>query len=291
MKFTELLDQWQVSYRQAGETHHATTGWVQLDCPLCGKGSNKWHLGYKLDGRYFSCWRCGRLPLGETLAEITGLSVRECLRMVLGETTPEAYQKSLISGKLTLPKNLGPLLPAHRKYLHHRGFNPDEITKLWELQGIGVSSKLAWRLFIPILNNGKLVSWTTRSISDTTPARYINAPVEHEAVSMKVLLYGSQYPRHSVIVVEGPTDVWKIGPGSVATMGIGFTRAQLLAISRYPSRCICFDSEPDAQKRAQMLCQALEVFDGETTNVVLAAKDPGSASPRELRKLRKRFLL
>jgi len=58
---------------------------------------------------------------------------------------------------------------------------------------------------------GRIVSWTTRSISNQGK-RYINASEREESVSMKTLLYNEDYARHCVIVTEGPGDVWRIGP-------------------------------------------------------------------------------
>jgi hypothetical protein len=40
-----------------------------------------------------------------------------------------------------------------------------------------------------------------------------------------------------------------------------------------------------------MLCDALAVFPGNTTNVQLSAKDPGSAGDKEIYELKRRFLL
>ena len=117
--------------------------------------------------------------------------------------------------------------------------------------------------------------------------------MDQEAVNHKTLIYGADFCRHAIVVVEGPLDTWAIGPGAGALCGTGFTRAQVLAISRFPVRAICFDALPDAQKTARELCNLLRVLPGETYNVVLDSKDPGEAlttNPRELRQLRKHFL-
>jgi DNA primase len=142
-------------------------------------------------------------------------------------------------------------------------------------------------VFIPLFWRGKVVSWTTRSISPDASLRYVNAKPEQEAVSMKTLLYGEEHCNNAVIVHEGPTDAWRTGCGAVATMGATYTKAQILRLSKYPKRIICFDSESDAQKRALALCDTLKVFSGTTLRVVLDAKDAGSATDKEIRLLRK----
>ena len=87
--------------------------------------------------------------------------------------------------------------------------------------------------------------------------------------------------------MEGPFDVWKIGPGAVALMGVFYTQNQLLQIAKYPMRYICLDSEPAAQIVANKLCNDLMAFPGQTKNIILdSGKDPGNASEKELDELK-----
>jgi len=87
---------------------------------------------------------------------------------------------------------------------------------------------------------------------------------------------------------EGVMDVWKIGPGAVATMGTMYTQAQLFRMMRFPRRIICFDADKPGQMRAKNLIEALSACEGETFNVVLeSAKDAGAASSKEVKQIRK----
>ena len=88
------------------------------------------------------------------------------------------------------------------------------------------------------------------------------------------------------MVVEGPTDVWRIGPGAVATMGLSFTQAQVQRILQYPIRAICFDNSLQAQSTANRLAGMLELFPGKTMRIELDSDDPGNASDREVRAVR-----
>ena len=151
-----------------------------------------------------------------------------------------------------------------------------------------MSVRLPWRLFIPFHIHGEVVSWTTRSIGQNG-LRYVSASSDQEKVNHKSILYGEDFCRHAVIVHEGPFDVWRTGPGAVATCGTGFSRSQLLRLSNYPVRVICFDNEKQAQQRATELCDLLEPFPGETIQVTLDAKDAAEASDKEINQLR-RFL-
>jgi hypothetical protein len=277
-----------VEYRSEGH-HHCRPGWLQLNCPYCGEGSDGFHLGYNLHYNYVNCWRCGKHSVADVLSRLTGMSWAES-KKVLGSLDSKSIPKiDRPTGKLVLPKGLGPLQKPHRKYLEGRGFDIPYLENVWNLQGIGVGYELQWRIFIPIYLRDKVVSWTTRSIRDSG-LRYRSASALQEAIPHKSLLYGEQYCRHVIIIVEGPVDVWTIGPGAVGTCGIGYSMKQLTRMSKYAVRVICFDNEPVAQKRARELCSLLEPYPGETYNVTLDGKDANTASSKDIRKLRKAFL-
>src|SRR5690606_40342887 len=96
--------------------------------------------------------------------------------------------------------------------------------------------------------------------------------------------------RHTIVIVEGPIDAWTIGPGAVATFGLSFSAEQKAAMSEFPRRVVCFDSEHLAQKQAKRLCEDLCLLPGVTENVVLeSGKDPRSCDPDEVLELRKRY--
>lgn len=267
---------------------HVTMGRVGVDCPRCSPGSGKFKLGVKEDMRSASCWTCGFIPAVEAVAEVTESTWQE-VRKELGGIEAEE-PKARPRGKLVYPFQPGPLLPPHVKYLKRRGFDPDELVRLWGIGGIGISPSHPWRIFIPVRNvAGKTVSWTTRTIWQDAQPRYLSARPEEEEEDHKSLLYGEEWAGHGVVVCEGPTDVWRIGVGAVATLGVIVTPAQVRKIAKYPVRAICMDSDKDAQKRAADLCRQLQPFDGSTFNCVLKSKDAGEATEKELKELR-RFL-
>lgn len=290
MTIVEILDELNVPYRRAGESHHVTQGWIGVDCPQCSPGQGRFKLGIPVNGFHASCWTCGTVNLVEVLTIITGINHGKIRSLLGGMERPATRTEPVKRGRLVAPKGVGPLLRPHVEYLRRRKFDPDKIAGFWGLRGIGVHPSLAWRIFIPVDLDGITVSWTTRAIDDDAPAKYKAAPAEAEAVSAKHLLYGSDHARHAVIVTEGVFDVFRIGPGAVATLGIAYTKSQVAKISKYPVRVICYDSEPAAQAKARELCRTLEALPGKTVRVELDAPDPGSASPKEVKRLRKEFL-
>jgi len=289
MKFRELLEEYGVSIAPEGH-HHSTEGFIQFDCPFCEKGSHKYHMGYNVSGGYVNCWHCGGHSLASTIQEISGLSYNKVRKIVedLSEGGKAVVMTDVRERKtpFSIPACVGKLTTAHIKYLHNRGYDYQEIQRLWQIKGIGVAGRLRWRLFIPIYYQGKMVSWTTRAIG-RQQMKYISEEKEKEIVPHKNILYGMDYVRHCAIITEGPMDVWAIGPGAVATFGTAFTSQQVIRLLKIPKRVICYDNEKEAQKQAIKLRNALGAFEGETINVVLDSKDPGEAKPKELRRLRK----
>ncbi len=188
------------------------------------------------------------------------------------------------TGKLKEPSGVKPMLRVHRDYLRGRGFDPKQVEKIWKVQGLGLVPELAWRLYLPVEEDGRTVSWTTRSLSNQGQ-RYISAPLEKSDVPIKDTVYGRDFCHHSIVVVEGALDAWRVGPGAGALHGTAFTPRQVLLLSKYPLRVICFDA--DAQQFARSLADQLSCFPGKTMVVELDAKDPGEASDREIKLLRK----
>lgn len=297
MIITDLLQEYGVAYNDQGESPHVTFGWIGVECPWCGIGTGKTGLGIHLDSLSCKCWKCGRRSLYDVLKELTKEN-HNVLKGILGTLGRTTSPQILHRGRLQLPKGLGEISTRIRLYLQARGFDPDELVRIWGLQGIGLARRLAWRIFIPVTLRGTVVSWTTRSIQDNPDSstlsknlrRYVNAKPEEESVPIKSLLYGEDLSRHAIIVVEGPTDVWNIGPGAVATLGVSYTTAQVRRISRFPLRVVCFDNEKEAQKQAAKLCEELSLFPGRTVRVELDAKDPGSATQKEIARIRRSFL-
>ena len=160
----------------------------------------------------------------------------------------------------------------------------------WGVMATGPHGRLAWRLWIPIHVNGQVVSWTTRAIGDHVRPRYVSASPEEEIVSHKSVLYGEDLAGPTIVIVEGPLDVWAIGPGAVGVLGLQVTPEQINRMGRYPLRVLCFDNEPAAQRRASRLADLLASFPGDTDiDRLETGDDPADAEKEEIEELRKRY--
>lgn len=287
MDLKQLLDEYGVRYAEGGSHRHVREGWLGLNCPWCDD-EGKFHLGVHLGTLRSSCWRCGRHDLGEALSLLARMPIGKARRIIrdLPKHFRIASEAPQQRGRLLTPVGLQSLPKPHRKWLNSRGLNPDSMERLWGLRGIGIAGRLSWRIWAPVHMNGEVVSWTTRTIGNNE-SRWLHARPDEEAFPIKSLLYGWDYVRGSVIVVEGPSDVWRVGPGTVATFGVVPTTSQIRMLCSVPRRVICFDREWRAQQAAKQLAKQLQCFPGETLVVELESTDPGSATDEEVSELRK----
>ncbi len=291
MNIKEIYDQYGIRYVEYGEHHHVTRGFIQTDCPFCNVGPENYRLGFNIRNKFYNCWSCGPKRLVDALMALTQSTfseVKELLETFDPLLLSDQKRPKIVRDAVKLPANLKDMQQAHKDYLMRRGLNPKTIAALWGVKGIGVSAYLQWRLWIPVFFDMEIISWTTRAIHDSATKRYIAAAEEDEKLPGKSVLYGEDYCKDSIIICEGPVDVWKIGKGAVATLGTSYSESQVLRMIQYPNRIICFDSTPDGQARAHQLMDKLAPFKGRPTrNVILDAKDAGSAKEKELKQLRK----
>lgn len=291
----DILNDLNIPFRETGQDSLVTRGWVGIKCPMpgCGQGG-KFGRGIHVQTLKTSCWKCGSARLGDVLCAASGRPMRDVLILLSGIAPDYATiaqdAKSPI-GRYEPPPGVGKLLPAHRRYLERRGFDPDQVHEQWGVQGIGAEKWLPWRLYIPVRDNlGRDQSWTTRAVGSKVTQRYMSAPPTRESKPLKSLIFGEHLARHAVVITEGCFGAMRIGPGGVATLGLTFTRAQVSRLSRFPVRVCCFDNEPAAQRRARALAAELEIFPGETFVVCLSGPDPDTSPLGEIEELRSRFL-
>lgn len=286
MNITDFLDKYRVKYDASGHGKNRS-GWVNVICPSCGRWP---YMGINLTRMYATAWCCGYMNLYSLLSRLSGLH-RESVKELIGELVSDTSRYSEPhTGTLKLPIGLDCLKRNELGYLRSRGFDPRELERIWDLRSIGLlGGRLAWRIFIPIYLDGEVVTYTTRKLNNTEP-RYVSATDLHSAVPIERCLYGWDFVRCSCVVVEGPADAWRIGPGAVALLGLRTHSAQLERLSRLSSVAICFDNEPEAQARARNLMRNLNPLTRVSNIILDTGDDPGSADPREIKLLRERFL-
>jgi len=276
---------------------HAHKGWVHTVCPFCD-GDPGFHLGFNLDKGYYNCWRCGWKPVKLALALLLRLPERETGSLV--RLYPLARQKDWPPEAIETPSpiltpyplNFGPLQTPHKRYLESRKFDPEALEREWGLLATGPISwpGWKWRIIVPIQLGSKLISYQTRSISTDAfdKQKYKACPEKLEVMKHKHSLFGIDKARgDSIIVVEGVMDVFRLGPGAVATFGTQTMPSQRMLLRRFKRVFILFDIDPHGagQEAGEKLAWQMSGFGVETKQVFLDHGDPAELGGFEAKKL------
>ena len=288
MNVIDLLTKLGIPYDASGRNKNRK-GWVNTRCPKCGR----WPY-YGINEQYLfgTAWCCGYQPLTQALAVLSGKSESEIKTLIGDLPHQRKAEKEQHTGTLELPYGLeDKLSPLHRDYLSKRKLDPDVCEKLWGLRTIGMlGGRLKFRIFIPVHQRGQVVAWTTRNVTNQEP-RYVSARPDQCAVPIEDTLFGIDYVRHCAVIVEGPMDVMRIGPGAVALLGTRVSARQLNALALIPLCVFCLDRDRPGETAAQKLAALLSPLPNKTLIARLeSANDPGGASQDEIDELRRRFL-
>ena len=247
---------------------HFRTGWVNIPCPFCA-GNPGYHGGFNIRDGYYNCHRCGNHWIPKVISGVLHIPIRQAVeisnRYFSKEQFVDHFKEKQYAEKLLFPAGCKEMNPRHKSYLESRNFDADKLEVLWGLQGTPPYGPYRSRIIAPIQLDGQLVSYQGRDITGKQYTRYMACPEEEEVWHHKFTLYGIDNCKNVALGVEGITDVWRLGYGSVAFFGIEFTMPQVLMIKKKLKRFfILFDNDPQAQENADRLGILLTGFNIET---------------------------
>lgn len=279
-----FLDDHGIQWWPAGSPN-VSRGHVGVTCPFCDDNYN--HLGLDVQGeRTPYCWKCGTHSWYDYVKAVSGENVRQVEKRY---KTIFSHQAAYIpeiprgTASVCVPPGDTNFKEAHKQYLAGRGFDPEYVIRKYKLQVtgkvFGEESGFSYRIIIPILLNGKVVSYQGRSYADSKP-KYLTCSPEKEVVFHKDTLYNVDNARgRSVIIVEGAIDTMKLGDNTVATFGTAFTKSQLNQIyHRYDRGFLLFDGEEKAQKIAREKARTLASLGLDVEVIMLDYGDAGDLS-------------
>jgi len=277
-----------ITHSLSGE--NVSSGWVGVNCPFCEDQLN--HLGINLSSKLFSCWKCGaKGSVVKYIQRVENCSWAEAyniLRKYIDRfysftTPPKEIRTTEIH---TYIKKFGSELPdAHRNYLIKRNFDPDYIAKKYNLLAAHMVGDFRYRIIAPIYMNFELVSFVGRDITGQGDPRYKNCPDSISTIPVKSCLYNIDSSRkNSVIVVEGITDVWRMGDDTVGLFGVQYTIHQIRLLSKFQRVFVMLDSE--ALDVANKLASDLSSVVKEVEVLQLSEGDPAELPPTEVAKLK-----
>lgn len=296
---TQLYQDYGIPIAQPGNKHYLS-GWVNTHCPFC-YGDN-FHLGYNEKSGHMNCWKCGFHPVEKALSLVLNVpysKIRSLLKAYNRKFGASDAKFDTIDDqpiRTYRPPNLTCLKTPHIKFLEKRRFDPQKLAEKYSLEAFGpIAEKgYAHRIYIPIFFNRRLVSWYARSISLTREDKYRPCPKEKESIPHKHMLYGlDNVPGSTCVVVEGVTDVWRLGEGAVATFGVDTMAGQrALLIKRFRRIFVLFDNDESGagQMAGEKLCQMLSGSGRIVKQVFLEKGDPGDLSQSDAGKMMQELL-
>jgi hypothetical protein len=227
--------------------------------------------------------------LSATEGMLEGAPLRE------GRHVPEEARRADWPGPCTRLDRLEARHPA-RLYLESRGFDPDLIGRFYGAAYChdSVFFLAKDRICIPVYERGALKGWQARYIGERNwkektgrlLPKYFTCP----GMPRRLLLYNLDAARHyeTGVLVEGPTDVWSVGPMAVCTFGASMSPEQerkFLRAFRDRTAVVLYDPDALRTKPTLRLVKALRAkMPGRVAVVELPeGADPGSLGRAVLR--------
>jgi DNA primase len=283
----KYLQEKNIEYQTEGK--NVSEGWTEVNCPFCQDLS--FHLGISPDLK-LNCWICGtKGNITKYIQEIERCSYNFAQRIT------EKYQDRTLkyldkkerqsSSFVKLPTSAKPLQKIHKDYLINRNFDPDFLEKKYDLLGCSEIGDYKFRIIVPIYLENKLVTFIGRDVTNKSKLRYKNCPVEQSILPTKSVLYNLDSVNKKMVIVEGVTDVWRIGDGCVATLGTQYTKKQLSLLLGIKQAFILFDQGAEEQADRLAFDLSIIVPKVEVLSLNRFTGDPASLSTKEVNYLRK----
>ena len=298
-----MLGEMGIDYRLSGK--NVSAGWVNVNCCFCQDHGH--HLGINLKTKMFSCWICRETgSMYKFVRRVKKTSKKDTFNFLKKFLTgkPQYYEIDEDTGnkksEVILPSHiLTKPLPIHKEYLKSRGFSPKFLQSVFDISYTGQISKyksqkrvvdFKYRIVIPIFINGVLVNFTARDVTGQAEEKYKNCPTDDTLITTKDAIYGYDAVIDGVgVIVEGPTDVWRVGPGGLGLFGIKYTKHQLnlLYQKKLKKAVVFFDNEPVAQKIAEKLAWEIGSFIPDVSILVPDddITDPGEMTKEQVKEL------
>jgi DNA primase len=292
MNILQFFEEFQIKYWIQGK--NVSKGHVNIQCPFCNDQSN--HLGINiLNLNKCNCWKCGRKNFVDIVAYILEANHKEAKLFIKDniDTKNIIFDKEItasIKRRAVLPKEATDNFPKmHLKYLKDRGFNPNQVIKKFNLKACGIDGRYKFRIIIPIYQYHKLVSFTSRDITNKQKLKYLTSP--HSLIERNKLFFNFDSVSYgdNAIIVEGPMDAMKIGDKCFSFLGVGITNERILEISKKKinNLYIFFDRDHAGRYGSEKLARTLAPLVKEIHVLRLTEKkDPGELTLDEVQLLR-----
>lgn len=268
--------------------------YYRVNCPYCGDTgfhlwiNHRWGIGFGEHSRDRMCWAMICFRRGCFQGKLGAHRRRQLWRTIyqgrhLSLPLPETVTpRTRTVEPVPLPGECVPLIrcaASHKavRYLSQRGFDWRELARIYDLRyctkADAAYPAAAQRLIIPIYQEGKCLGWQGRYIGE--PPTYVPKYVFPPRLSVSHLLYAQDLAQAwpFVVVVEGVTDAWSIGPFAVALFGKQLHAAQIPLLKKWSLVIVLLDA--DATRESQQIVSRLQL-EVPTIEARLPQGDPAS---------------
>jgi len=282
----EVLDELGLDYRESGK--NVGKGFIGVCCPFCGDDLN-YHLGVGLSFPTLSCFRCGK---GGTIINLVAKELHSYNKAIAFlkkfvplelRTKGDDTEVEFIA-KIELPTNATQIPTIWQKdYLKKRGYDWKILQEKYNLHFCGPVGDFANRIIVPVYQRQKLITYTSIDIGTNSNLRYKHLAESKSIVPIKKLLFGFENTNgHTVCLVEGIFDQFRIGDGSVCGFGANITSEQILLLSKFPKVLIGFDGDEPGRQAALKIRDTLGVFCDVDIIHLPDGKDPDTLEQRDI---------
>jgi len=291
-----------ISFKDRGK--NVSRGWINLEvCPFCGDSS--FHCGINLSSLGWHCWVCDEGKekyITHLLKEMEIFKDKNIYVLVApfcdGDIIAQPQEQSgtlntkkeKASGNLHLPQGILDYLPEpHRNYLIGRNFDPDLLIKQYQLKAVynTGTQKYRFRIIIPNIINGKVVSFVAAAtLRKEGVVPYLNCTPEEAIIPVNACLYNIDSVKDIAVIVEGATDVWRMGPGFICTWRKGMTHEQILLLKKKAPKKVFILYDPDAIKQSEELANNICGTFPYVEILQLTNGDPGEQTFQEAMEIR-----
>jgi hypothetical protein len=201
-----------------------------------------------------------------------------------------------LPGKLMQLEQLESISPDHAalSYLRKRNFEPLQLAKDYKLsfcmEADQEYGQAVNRLIIPVYYEAKAVGWQGRYIGEP-PSKQIAKYYNMHGFKKSQYIYNYDEAKKSlfVVVVEGPTDVWRFGPEAVALFGKKASERQVKLLGEWSKLVILLDGDCKEEGDIKSLERVLERNHGAMQKRLIVSlpknMDPGDMEREYLRSL------
>lgn len=274
------------------EGKNVTSGWTNIHCPFCEENDPSNHLGVSPND-FFNCYICGETGhVTKLIRKIENCSYLKAQRIFNSFQHEDFFEEKITEkqNKIFLPKECSSKFPQrYLSYLKKRRFDSNYLITKYNLKYVGNLGKWKFRIIVPFYLENKLITFSSLDITNQQTIKYKHQPKEEAVIPIKETLYNIDSVDRKMILVEGITDVWRLGDGCCAISGKNLTSEQINQIVRKNVKEILVILDSDAKEQGKKIAKQLSGIISSVEYIELEKGDPDNFSNNEIKEVRKFF--